>query len=225
MAFQEFLREVGGSIVDPFVSIWLWLVKAVPDIVAAIIILIVGYIVALVISGIVEKVLRRVKLDDWVFEKTRISHAVGRFDLTHLLGLVIKWYIIVLFLGATAARIQLKTLAEFLGSLSLWIPQVIVAIVIGLIGILAGMYVEKKVVETKAKGSKIVAAIAKWVIYVFTALIVLDQAGIQVAMAQNSFLIILGGIILMLALLVGISFGLAFKEDAKKIITDVKKKL
>ncbi len=225
MAFQEFLRQVGGSIVDPFVSIWLWLVKAVPDIIAAIIILIVGYIVALTISSVIEKALRRIKFDEWVFEKTHISHAVGRFDLTHVLGLVIKWYIIVLFLGATAARIQLRTLSEFLGSLALWIPKVIVAVIIGLIGILAGMYVEKKVVETKAKGSKIVAAIAKWVIYVFTALIVFDQIGVQVAMAQNSFLIILGGIVLMLALLVGISFGLAFKEDAKKIISDVKKKL
>jgi hypothetical protein len=87
------------------------------------------------------------------------------------------------------------------------------------------MYVEKKVSETRAKGSKIVAAIAKWAIYVFTALIVLDQAGVQVALAQNSFMIILGGIVLMIALLIGISFGMAFRDDAKKIISDVKKKL
>jgi hypothetical protein len=154
-----------------------------------------------------------------------MSHAVGKFDLAHFLAVVTKWYIIVLFLSATAARIQLETLSAFLASLSLWIPQVIVAVVIGLIGIMAGMYVEKKVSETRAKGSKIVAAIAKWAIYVFTALIVLDQAGVQVALAQNSFMIILGGIVLMIALLIGISFGMAFRDDAKKIISDVKKKL
>jgi hypothetical protein len=225
MAFQAFLSNIGASIVDPFVSIWLWLVKSVPDIVAALVILIVGYLVALAVSSIVEGLLKRIKFDEWVFDKTNLSHAVGKFDLTHILGLVTKWYIIVLFLGATAARIQMETLSTFLGSLSMWIPQVIVAVVIGLIGILAGMYVEKKVVETKAKGAKIVAAVAKWAIYVFTALIVLDQAGVQVAMAQNSFLIILGGLVLMIALLVGISFGLAFRDDAKKIISDVKKKL
>ncbi len=225
MAVSEFLRQIGGSIVDPFVSIWLWLVKAVPDIVAAIVILIVGYLVALVVSSLIVGILKRIKFDQYVFDKTNISHAVGKFDLTHVLGLVTKWYIIVLFLGATAARIQLKTLSDFLAALAMWIPQVIIAVVIGLIGILAGMYVEKKVVETKAKGAKIVAAIAKWVIYVFTALIVLDQAGVKVAMAQNSFLIILSGVVLMIALLVGISFGLAFRDDAKKIISDVKKKL
>jgi len=225
MAFQQFLSNIGASIVDPFVSIWFWLVKAVPDIVAAIVILIVGYLVALAVSSIVEKLLNRIRFDQWVFEKARLSHAIGKFDLTHCLSLIVKWYILVLFLAATAARIQLETLAAFLSSLSMWIPQVIVAVVIGLIGVVAGMYTEKMVAATKAKGSKIVAAVAKWAIYVFTALIVLDQAGVQIALAQNSFLIILGGLVLMIALLVGISFGLAFREDAKKIISDVKRKL
>jgi hypothetical protein len=225
MAFQNFLSNIGASIVDPFVSIWMWLVKAVPDLIAAIVILIVGYLVALAISSIVEGVLNRIKFDQWVFEKTNLSHAIGRFDLTHFLGMITKWYIIVLFLGATAARIQLHTLAAFLGTLSMWIPEVIDAVVIGLIGVIAGMYVEKKVTETRAKGSKIVAMVTKWVIYVFTALIVLNQVGVQVALAQNSFLIILGGLVAMLALMLGISFGLGFKEEAKKIIGDVKRKL
>jgi hypothetical protein len=225
MVFQQFLSNIGESIVDPFVSIWFWLVKAVPDIVAAIVILIVGYLVALAVSSIVEKLLNRIKFDQWVFDKANLSHAIGKFDLTSFMAMIVKWYIIVLFLAATANRIQMETLAAFLSSLSLWIPQVIVAVVIGLIGIIAGMYVEKKVVGTKAKGSKIVAAIAKWAIYVFTALIVLDQAGVQVALAQNSFMIILGGLVLMIALLVGISFGFAFRGEAEKIIKDVKKKL
>jgi hypothetical protein len=225
MAFQNFLGNIGASIVDPFLSIWYWLVKAVPDIVAAIVILVVGYLVALAVQTLVEKVLNRIKFDTWVFEKTNMAHAIGRFDLTHVLGLVVKWYIIVLFLAATAGRIQLETLSTFLSSLAMWIPQVIIAVVIGLIGIIAGMYVEKKVAETRAKGSRIVGSVAKWVIYVFTALIVLKQIGVQVALAETSFIIILGGAVLMIAIMVGISFGLAFREEAGKIIKDVKKKL
>lgn len=225
MAFQEFLSNIGASIVDPFVSIWYWLVKAVPDLIAAIIILIVGYLVALAVSTILESVLNRLKFNQWVFDKTNLSHAVGKFDLVHFLGVVTKWYVIVLFLSATAARIQLQTLAGFLSALALWIPQVIVAVVLGLIGIAAGMYVEKKVSETHARGAKIVAMVAKWVIYVFTALIVLSQIGVQIALAETSFVIILGGAVLMLALMLGISFGLSFREEAKKIILDVKRKL
>ena len=225
MAFQEFLSNIGASIVDPFVSIWYWLVKAVPDVIAAIVILIVGYLVALAVSTIVESVLNRVKFDKWVFETTNLSYAIGKFDLTHFLGVIVKWYIIVLFLSATAARINLQTLAAFLSTLAAWIPQVILAVVIGLIGIMAGMYVEKKVTETRAKGAKIVAMIAKWVIYVFTALIVLSQIGVKVALAETSFIIMLGGAVLAIALTLGISFGFGFREEAKKIILDVKRKL
>jgi hypothetical protein len=225
MAIQEFLGSIGASIVDPLLSIWYWLVRAVPDIIAALVILIVGYFVALVVEYVIENVLRRVRFDEWVFTKTNISHAVGRFDLTHFLGLIAKWYVIVLFLGATAARIKLETLSSFLAALSLWIPQVIVAVVMGLIGVAAGLYVEKKVSETKAKASKIVGMVAKWVIYVFTALIVLGQIGVQVALAQTSFLIILTGAVATIALVLGISFGLGFKEEAKRIITDVKRKM
>ena len=225
MAFQQFLSNIGASVVDPFVSIWYWLVKAVPDVIAAIVILIVGYLVAWAVSSIVVNVLNRIKFDEWVFKKTNLSHAVGTFDLTQFLGVVTKWYIIVLFLSATAARIQLDTLATFLSTLAMWIPQVIIATVIGLIGVAAGMYVAKKITETRAKGAKVVAMLAKWVIYVFTVLIVLDQVGVQVALAQNSFLVILSGAVLMIALMLGISFGLGFREEAKKIITDVKRKL
>jgi len=225
MAFQQFLSGIGASIVDPFVASWQWLVNAVPSVIAAIVILVAGYLVALAVSTLVENLLNRIKFDRWVFEKTNLAHAIGKFDLTHVLGLVAKWYIIVLFLAATANRIQLETLALFLHKLSLWIPQVIVAVIIGLIGIIAGMYVEKKVAETRAKGSRIVGSIAKWAIYVFTALIVLNQVGVQVALAETSFVIILGGAVLMIALMIGISFGLAFREEAGKIIKDVKRKL
>ena len=225
MAVQEFLGSIGASIVDPLLSIWCWLVKAVPDIIAALVILIVGYLIALVVEYVIENVLKRINFDDWVFHKTNIASAVGKFDLTHFLGLVAKWYVLVLFLGATANRIQLATLAGFLSDLAMWIPQVILAVVMALIGIGAGMYVEKKVGETRARASKIVGMAAKWVIYVFTALIVLDQIGVQIALAQQSFLIILTGAVATIALVLGISFGFGFKDEARKIISDVKRKL
>jgi uncharacterized membrane protein len=225
MAFQDFLGSIGASIMDPLQAIWYWLVKAVPDLIAAIIIIIVGYLVALGISSLLAHLLRRIGFDEWLFEKAKLADAVGKFDLTHVLALVTKWYIIVLFLGATAAKIRLGALAVFLSTLSVWIPQVIVAVIIGLIGIAAGMYVERRVIETRAKAARIVAMLSKWVIYVFTTLIVLSQIGLKVALAEKSFLIILGGAVAMIALVLGIGFGLGFKDEAKRIIVDIKKKL
>lgn len=225
MAFQDFLNKIGASIIDPLASIWYWLVQTVPDIIAAIIILIVGYLIALAISTILERVLTRIKFDEWLFEKTNLSQEIGRFNLTHVISILAKWYIIVLFLAAVAGRIQLQTLAAFFQALSIWIPQVIVAVIIALIGVGIGLYVEKAVIKTRAKAAGIVAMLTKWVIYIFTVLLVLDQVGVRIALAQTSFLIILAGTVLTLALMLGISFGLGFKEEAKKIISDIKRKL
>lgn len=225
MAFADMLNTIGASIVDPLLSIWYWLVKAIPDVIAAFVILLVGYLVALAVQYVIEKVLDRANFDEWMFKRTNLSSVVGKFALTHFLGVIAKWYVIVLFLSATAARVELGAVSAFLSALAGWIPIVIAAVIIGLIGVAAALYVEKKVIATRARYAKIIAMVAKWVIYVFTALIALDQIGVKIAIAQNTFMIILGGVVLAIGLMLGISFGLGFKDEAKGIIKDIKRKL
>lgn len=225
MSFAEMLNTIGRSIVDPLLKIWDGLVNAVPGVIAAIIILIVGYLVALLVQYIIEKILDKVDFNKWVFTKTNLQSVVGKFDLSHFLGLITKWYIFVVFLGQTAQAVKLGAVSDFFAALAGWIPAVIAAVIIGLVGIAAALYVEKKVIATRAKYAKVLAMVFKWVIYIFTALIVLDQIGVKIAVAQTSFLVILGGFVLAFALMLGLSFGFGFKDEAKKIIVDIKKKL
>ena len=219
------LTELGFSVMEPLRSLWYGLVGTVPGIVAAIILLIIGYIVALIIAYIVDKVLEKIKFDKWVLDKTHASKVFGKFKLSQFLALITKWYVFILFLPPAASLVQLRTLSAFFLAVALWVPNVIVAVIIALIGVGVAFYVERKIVETKAKAASIMALIAKVIIYIFTLLIVLDQIGIQVAVAQSSFLIILGGVMLAIALVLGIGFGLAFKDEARGIIKNVKKKL
>ena len=198
---------------------------AVPGIVAAIILLIIGYIVALIIGYVVDKVLEKIKFDKWVLEKTHASKVIGKFKLSNFLALITKWYVFILFLPPAAALIRLIPLAEFLKAVALWVPNVILAVILALVGVCFAAYVEEKIVATKAKAASILALLAKVIIYVFTLLIVLDQIGVQIAVAQSSFLIILSGVMLAVALTIGIGFGFAFRDEAKKIIGAVKKKL
>jgi small-conductance mechanosensitive channel len=150
---------------------------------------------------------------------------IGAFRLTHFLSVITKWYVFILFLPPAAGLIQLPALSTFLLSVALWIPNVILAVIIGIVGLMAAHYTEWKILETKAKTANIIAYLAKIVIVIFTLLIVLDQIGVKIAIAQTSFLIILSGIMLSIALMLGIGFGAAFKEEAKRIIKDVKKKI
>ncbi|MBD3361848.1 hypothetical protein GF358_03590 [Candidatus Woesearchaeota archaeon] len=219
------LTEIGVNIIDPLLRIWDGIISTVPGLIAAIVILIVGYLIAWVIEYILEKALEKIELDKWVLQKTHMQKIIGSFRLSHFLAVISKWYVFILFLPPAAQLIKLPALSAFLLSVALWIPNVILAVIIGLIGLMAAHYTEWKIIETKAKTAKIIGYLAKIVIVIFTLLIVLDQIGVKIAIAQTSFLIILSGIMLAVALMLGIGFGTAFKEEAKKIIKDVKKKV
>ncbi|MCH8049621.1 hypothetical protein IH979_02825 [Patescibacteria group bacterium] len=124
-----------------------------------------------------------------------LDKAIGKFQLSGFLGLLIKWYVFVLFLTPSAALVKLPALSSFLLSAALWIPNLIAAVLVALVGLIAADYVALKVRETKIKSSGIVASVAKIVIIVFTLIIALGQISIDVSVAENSFLVILAGIL------------------------------
>jgi len=77
----------------------------------------------------------------------------------------------------------------------------------------------------KGKGYQFIADITKGVILIFTGLIVLEQIGLQVQLAANSFLIVLAGIMLAFSLAVGIGMGLGLQKDARAYWKKLQKKL
>lgn len=212
-------------ITEPLIRLWEGVSTSFVGIIAAILILLIGYIVAYVLGRVVDGILTKIKFDEYVLRRTHASHVIGEFRLSHFLGLITKWFVFILFLPSAADVIGLTSLQVFLMEVSLWIPRVIVAVILGLVGLIAAEYVGEKIMETRAKAGKLVSGIARFVIWVFTALIVLDQIGVDLFVANTSFLIVLSGIMLGIALMVGIGFGLALKDDAKKIISDVKRRL
>lgn len=213
------------SFTNPLLALWQGVVQAVPSIVAAILILVFGYIIAWVLGKAVHALLVRLKADKWLLEKTNIKKIFGAFKLSSFLGLITKWYVFVMFLPPAAEIVRMRSLALFLNDVALWIPNIIIAVIVALIGILVADYVSFIIKDTKAKAAPTLAYIARIVILVFVALIVLNQIGIKVSVAESSFLIVLGGVMLALALMFGIGFGLGMKDDAKKCIKKMQKKL
>jgi len=67
---MAFFQELGYSIVDPLYALWNGLVRTIPGVIAAIIILLFGYFIAVIIGNIIEKVLVKIKLDEWALKKT-----------------------------------------------------------------------------------------------------------------------------------------------------------
>lgn len=218
-------ETIGESVMNPLVSIYQGFVNVLPGIVGAIVVLIVGYFIASLVGSVLYKLLKQIKLDKWMIEKTHIKKIAGDFRLSEFVSVVTKWYVFILFLPPAAGLVKLNALAGLLNSMALWVPQVILAIVVALIGFLVAEYVGQMIIDTKTKGAHFIADIAKFVILIVFALVVLEQIGIKIALVQNAVLVILGGIVLAIAIGVGLAFGLGGRDEARKVISELKKKL
>jgi hypothetical protein len=128
-------------------------------------------------------------------------------------------------LPPAAGLVQLTALASLLNAVALWVPQIILALVVAFIGFIVAEYVASLILDTKTKGARFIADVAKFIILVVFALVVLEQIGIRITLVQNAVLVVLTGVVIAFAVGFGIAFGLGGKEEAKKIIGDLRKKL
>lgn len=219
----DVLAEIGASIVQPVQNIWDGLVTVIPGVISAILVLIIGYLLGSVLGNIVRRACAKLKVDSWLLHKIKLKSWLGEFKVSDFIGLVTKWYVFVLFFSSAADLIRLNALADLLTTLAVWIPNLIGAIIIAFAGFCAAEYVSSVVKSTKAKHGKIIGDATKFLIIIFVVLIALEQIGVEIGVARNSFLIILSGIVFGLALAFGIGFGLGMKDDAKKSISRFKK--
>ncbi len=219
------LQQLGVSLLEPLQQIWNSFVQTLPGLLAAVIVILVGFIIAVIVSRAIGRLLERAKADRYLVDKSHLKAVLGDFKFSAFFAQLVKWYIFVWFLPAAADLSNLPALAAFLVQISLWIPNAIVAVLIAFFGLAASEYVSDLLKSSKARGGDVLGGFGKVIILIFTALVVLDQIGIAVSVARNSFLIVLSGVMLALALAVGIGFGLGLKDEARTLLRDLKRKL
>lgn len=215
------MTVLGDAVANPFIVLWNSFMNTAPGVLAAIVVILLGFVVAHLVYALLVKLFEKAKLDKWLVEKTRLHKTIGDMKISHLLAVMMRWFIFVLFLPPAATLLKLDMLSVFLLDVAYWIPKLIIAVVILIGGLIVANYVAEKMHETKAKSIGIFAEIAKFIIIIAVAIMALDQIGVNVRLAENSFLIILAGIMLALA----IAFGLGMKEEAGDIVKRLKKRL
>ncbi len=203
----EMLRQIGLELWDKFIV-------AVPGLIAAIIVLLVGYILGRILGYVAKKIIEHAKVMEFLKQKVSIQKVLGNMDVPHVAEAMVKWYVFVLFLPAAAELVKIMSLSNFLYALALWVPNLIAAIVIAFAGLIIGLYVAEIIRKTKAHGAEAVAQIANGLIVLLTLITALDQVGVKTDIIKQSFAIILMGIMLAF----GLAFGLGGQKDATEII-------
>lgn len=219
------IGQTGATLLNPIFTLWNAFLNILPGIIWAIILLLFGYILAAVLGHALKLALEKFGIDSWV-KKAKLTKAVGTTHVSGVLGEILKWYVFLIFLGAAVDKLELGTLSVLLEKLVLWLPNVIAAILVMLVGLFLAYFIEMKVVEKSSmKGIKLAASTLRWVIIIIAVIIALGQIGIEVNLLENAILLIIGALAVGFALAFGISFGLGFKKEAEDIVKDVKRNL
>ncbi len=187
-------------------------------------ILIIGLVVANLLKSILITLFSFLKLER-LFQNTKAIEK-GEIKLWEdVIAEIVRWTIIILFLIPTLQVWGLSEATTVLNQILFYIPNVVIAVVIGFVGLVSSNLLANVVRRTiKTLGSttaNTLAVFTKSVIVFFTILVVLNQLGV----AQDIIRILLTGIIGMLALAGGLAFGLGGKDIARDLLSELTKKV
>ena len=210
----------------PLLELWDTLVSYLPNLLGAIIVFLLGIIVAAILSGVVVRVIALLRVDDLAKRleiKSQFDRAGLNLHIGHLLGWIVKWFFIILALIAATDILGWDQVTQYLEQVVLFIPNVIIAVIILLAGILLANFVQS-VVKSAVEAAKLASAnflsgIAKWSILIFSFMAAL----VQLQIAPELIRVLFTGLVAMLALAGGLAFGLGGKEHASKFLTRLKK--
>ena len=205
-----------------FQQLWSGVAQFLPKIVVAVVVLIIGWIIAAAVGKLIAKVIKALRVDkalQGLGAEGPISQAGFKLDAGSFIGALIKWFLFIVFVVAAMDVLRLTQVNVFLREVVLgYLPNVIVA---ALILIIAAALADlaKRVIAGSAKAAKVSSAgllggIAKWAIWIFALLAALYQLGVTPALIQT----VVTGFVAMLAIAAGLAFGLGGKEAASRYI-------
>ena len=112
-----------------------------------------------------------------------------------------------------------------MNALVFYAPNVFISLVLLTMGLLFARFIRNKINDTNFKVKKQLAAVTEALVVFVVLLIALRKAGVNVAVLENAFLIFFGALVLVLAVVFGLSVGFAFKEDIKSLVEDVRRNI
>lgn len=203
---------------------WTQIATFFPKLLAVIVILFFGWICAKIACIGVKRVLEFTHFDKFADRsglEAFLQHSEFDLTLSGIIGQVIYWLVILLFVITGANILGLNEVAGMLHQLANYLPKIIVAILVMIFGTLLARFINRLVFAwlqgIKFDGALAISTSAEYAIQIFALFVALEQLDIGTQLLISLFVIIFGAIFLALA----IAFGLGGKDWAARIIQDM----
>lgn len=207
-------------------TLWLSFVGFLPTLLAALIVFIVGWLIAIALGKLANRVIKIIKLDTLLTRiglKKALAKAKLKLDSGQFFEELVKWFFIIVFLMAAADILGLYQVTELLKRILYYIPNIVVAVVVLLAAVIVANFLQRLVrASVEAAGLKaagFLSGLTKWAVLIFGFVAALIQLGIAVTLIQTLVI----GLVAMLALAGGLAFGLGGKDYAGRFIEKLRK--
>ena len=188
-------------------------VAAIPRIIAAGIILLIGFIIGRAVGWFIAKVLEKMNVEHTI-NNTGIGQAVSRsgWSFSRIISTAAKWFIYIFFITAAVNALQFTQLSEALQSIWLWIPNLIAFIIIIIIGSIiadfVGNWAQKELPARGVPGGKAIGLGAKGILYTIVFVTAITQLQIGAGILNMVIAALVWG--MAGAIAIGLGVGLAY---------------
>lgn len=200
------------------------LVRYLPNFFGGLLILAIGLVLSQILKKILVSFFGFFKFDE-ILKRTKLASGQEIKVWEQILAELLSWSVIILFLIPAAEVWGLSKVTIVLQELLSYLPNVLVAVVIGFVGIIAANLVSDIIRHSvRSMGStsaNTLSVLSRYAIFFFTILVAMNQLGI----AQDLIRILFTGIVAMLAIAGGLAFGMGGRDMARDILEEFRKKI
>lgn len=210
----------GDAIVEAFRDMMVRMALFLPKLLALVSFIVLGVLVGLAMKSVLQHLLRAARVDvlseRWGLQAS-LAKAGFKQPFSHIASRLAFWTIFVIFVLMGVDALGLPTTADLMGQLLGYLPSVLAAGLLILVGVLLGNFLAEATliatVNAQIQEARFIAGLVRWGVFLFTAAMVLTQLGIAKEIVVAAFSIVFGGVIMALAIAVGLG-GRNIARDA-----------
>lgn len=186
-----------------------------PNLVAAVILLAIGWVIGAVVGRVAKELMLRFKVDHYIAKRRPM------LKLSDIFPIIFEWTIYLVFIQAAVQTLGITALVQFVQTILNFIPGMVGAVVTVIVGYILAEYVRNEVEKSKIAYSEVMSKVLFWLIVYIAIAIALPLVKIDATLINNILLIIVGAFGAGIALAIGLGLKDVVAAIAKKKIKKI----
>ena len=200
-------------------DLWFSFLGFIPNLVGAVILLAVGYVVGRALSRVSFEILSRAGVDKEIRKEAHIKASV-----THVLDMIVRWVVYLVFVQAAADVLGVASIAAFVGDVIGFLPELVGAGIVMLASYAVGIYFKEELIASKTVYSRLTGKMIFFLTLYLGLSVALRIIQIPLLIVDQILLLIVAGVSLGLAIAIGLGLKDTVSDLAKEVETEYKGK-